>query len=539
MPALPKRHKDLKNHPLGDLFREAETTHLQSHKEMRSWREVQRQDAEIKELLDCMWVYVYKFDKHGWFTKCKARLVVRGDQQAKSTHEDTYASTLAGRSFRTLMAIAARFDLELLQYDVVNAFVNAELKQDVYMRMPPGYRRPGLILKLQKALYGLRQSPLLWQKELTATLTNLGFKPVPHEPCCLLKGGIMVFFYVDDLIVAYEKMNQQVVDWTIGKLREKYQLSGGEPLQWFLGIEVIRDRRQRLIWLSQSSFVDKIINHFGIQGGKDPPTPMATKELLPNEERASAASTRKYQRKTGSVLYLAVITRPDIAFAVSRLCRFNMNPSDEHHKAVDHLLRYLRATRTLALQLGGTDTFDVYSDASFADNTIDRKSSQAYVMKLFGGTIGWRANKQDTVTTSTTEAELLALAQAAKESMFISRLVKELGVTLDDTKITIQCDNAQTIRLINSDVALLQTKLRHVDIHNHWLRQEALANRILVQYTPTTDMIADGLTKALPAQQFEKFVMQVGLVDIKERIRERRFKELTMEDFLKAEDELD
>jgi hypothetical protein len=160
-------------------------------------------------------------------------------------------------------------------------------------------------------------------------------------------------------------------------------------------------------------------------------------------------------------------------------------------------------------------------------------------MKLFGGTIGWRANKQDTVTTSTTEAELLALAQAAKESMFISRLVKELGVTLDDTKITIQCDNAQTIRLINSDVALLQTKLRHVDIHNHWLRQEALANRILVQYTPTTDMIADGLTKALPAQQFEKFVMQVGLVDIKERIRERRFKELTMEDFLKAEDELD
>ena len=111
-------------------------------------------------------------------------------------------------------------------------------------------------------------------------------------------------------------------------------------------------------------------------------------------------------------------------------------------------------------------------------------------------------------------------------------------MTLDDTKITIQCDNAQTIRLINSDVALLQTKLRHVDIHNHWLRQEALANRILVQYTPTTDMIADGLTKALPAQQFEKFVMQVGLVDI-ERIRERRLKELTVEDFIKAEDEPD
>lgn len=541
MPALPKIHKDLKNYPLGDLFREAEKSHLQNHKEMCSWREIQRQDIRGKELLDCMWVYVYKFDKHGWFTKCKARLVVRGDQQAKSTHEETYASTLAGRSFRTLMAIAARFDLDLLQYDVVNAFVNAELKQDVYMRMPPGYRKPGLIVKLQKALYGLRQSPLLWQKELTATLTNLGFKPVPHEPCCLLKDGIMVFFYVDDLIVAYEKKSQGIVDWTMAKLQEKYRLSGGEPLQWFLGIEVIRDRNQRMIWLSQSSFVDKIVNHFGVQGegAKDPSTPMTVKELFPNEDRASAASTQGYQRKTGSVLYLAVITRPDIAFAVSRLCRFNMNPSDKHHAAVDHLLRYLRKTRTLTLQLGGTETFDVYSDASFADNTIDRKSSQAYIMKLFGGTIGWRANKQDTVTTSTTEAELLALAQAAKESMFISRLIKELGVTLDDSRITIQCDNTQTIRLINADVAVLQTKLRHVDIHNHWLRQEALADRIAVRHTPTTDMIADGLTKALPAQQFEKFVKQVGLVDIKDRIQERRLKELAVEDFLKAEDELD
>jgi hypothetical protein len=270
MPVLPKRHKDLETHPLGDLFREAEKTHLESHKEMHSGREVQREEAAGKELLDCMWVYVYKFDKHGWFTKCKARLVVRGDQQTKSANEDTYASTLAGRSFRTLMAIAARFDLELIQYDVVNAFVNAELKQDVYMRMPGGYRKPGLILKLQKALYGLCQSQLLWQKGLTTTLTNLGFKPVPHEPCCLLKEGIMIFFYVDDLIVAYKKRNQDMVDWMIGKLREKYQLSGGDILQWFLGIEVLRDRNQHLIWLSQSSFIDKIINHFRIQGGKNP-----------------------------------------------------------------------------------------------------------------------------------------------------------------------------------------------------------------------------------------------------------------------------
>ena len=104
------------------------------------------------------------------------------------------------------------------------------------------------------------------------------------------------------------------------------------------------------------------------------------------------------------------MTRIDIAFAVLRLARFLTNPSPEHHAAADKVLRYLYRYRRLGLQLGGADDFLVATDASFADNTLDRKSSQAYVMVLFGGVIGWRANKQDTVTTSTMEAELLSLS---------------------------------------------------------------------------------------------------------------------------------
>jgi hypothetical protein len=160
-------------------------------------------------------------------------------------------------------------------------------------------------------------------------------------------------------------------------------------------------------------------------------------------------------------------------------------------------------------------------------------------MRLFGGTIGWRANKQDTVTTSTTEAELLALAQAAKEALFVSRLVKELGVTLDDSRINIQCDNKQTIRLVEAEIALLQTKLRHVDIHNHWLRQEAARGRIKVQYTPTNEMIADGLTKSLYAEQHQRFVQQLGLVDIQDLLAERKLRELSMDYFDRIEDTLE
>ena len=257
-----------------------------------------------------------------------------------------------------------------------------------------------------------------------------------------------------------------------------------------------------------------------------PTSPIKKEELLPFDGKASNVSIQKYQRKIGSILYAAVITRPDIAFATSRLSRFNMNPSAKHHEAANQVLDYMKNTRSLALQLGGEDDFTIASDASFADNTLDRKSSQAYVMRLFGGVIGWRANKQSTVTTSTTEAELLALAQAAKEGIFISRLIKALDVVLGNHKVKIQCDNTQTIRLVTEEMTKLQTRLRHVDIHNHWLRQEVFNKEIEVVYAPSGEMIADGLTKVLVHTAFQKFVDQLGLVDITAQLDEKRAQEM-------------
>lgn len=166
------------------------------------------------------------------------------------------------------------------------------------------------------------------------------------------------------------------------------------------------------------------------------------------------------------------------------------------------------------------------SDASFGDNTLDRRSSQGYVMKLFGGAITWKANKQDTVTTSSTEAELLALSQTAKELIFTGRLLKDLGLQLP-TPLTIECDNKQTIRLIVAEAAKLSTKLRHIDIHRHWLRQEYAQNRVNITWVPTRDMIADGLTKALGKEKHQVFINAMNLEDIRDRInREIREEEL-------------
>lgn len=530
LPEPPKRHEDLADHPMGSWFEQAEQEHLQSHAEMRSWTEIGSKDSRIKghKILDCRWVYVYKFDKRGRFIKAKARLVVRGDQQPKNIAESNYAATLAGRSFRTLIAVAARFDLELIQYDAVNAFVNAEIDEDIFMRMPPGHRKTGMLLKLNKALYGLRKSPLLWQRELTKTLRVLGFQPVPHEPCCFTKDGMIIFFYVDDIVIAFHSSVQKEAKEAVSQLKSRYQLTGGHELQWFLGIEVTRNRKQRLIWLSQSSYIDKIA--LMVESERRFTTPMGKEELVPFDGIATKLEIRIYQRKVGSILYSAVMTRPDIAFATSRLSRFLTNPGPKHQAAADRVILYLKGTGHLGLQFGGEDDFRPSSDASFADNTLDRKSSQAYAMKLFGGMIGWRANKQPTVTTSTTEAELLALSQTARESMYVSRLIKELGVTLDENKIIIECDNTQTIRVVKAEIATLKTNLRHVDIHNHWLRQEVQNGTIDVKYTQSAMMLADGLTKPLLNDAFDRFVKQLSLVDISEQLDERRRIERKAED---------
>ena len=257
---------------------------------------------------------------------------------------------------------------------------------------------------------------------------------------------------------------------------------------------------------------------------------MATEvKLEPPTGTATRAEQERFQRKTGSILFAAIITRPDVAFACSQLARFNTNPDQSHHEAADRVLKYLHRTRGYAIEFDGQKddkaSLICASDASFADNP-DRKSSQGYIMTVFGGPVAWKANKQDTVTTSSTEAELLALSQTAKEAIFLNRLLKALPIQTEELP-TIQCDNRQTLRLLTEESAKLVTKLRHVDIHTHWLRQEAQEKRIKLEWVSTANMPADGFTKPLGAQKHEAFRKMIGLTDETERLdREERMEAL-------------
>jgi hypothetical protein len=186
------------------------------------------------------------------------------------------------------------------------------------------------------------------------------------------------------------------------------------------------------------------------------------------------------------------------------------------------VILYIENQQDFRLQFGNRDNFEVASNTLFADNSINQKSSQAYAIKLFRGLIRWQANKQDIVTTSITEAKLLALSQAAQEGQYIHQLLQELTIKLDNHQIQIQCNNAQTIRLVTMDIGQLQTKLRHVDIHNYWLRQEVNRGHISVIYKKSNELMADGLTKALGVSQHQRFMEQVSLKDISKRLNEQQ-----------------
>ena len=179
---------------------------------------------------------------------------------------------------------------------------------------------------------------------------------------------------------------------------------------------------------------------------------MNVAKLLPlsDKKEVSDAFRTLYQQKVGSLLFAAIVTRPDIAFAVSRLLRFNQQPGKIHHEAADQVFHYFLEMQDYCIcykeETKNISSFVYANDASFADNSLDRKSSQGYMMKLFGSVVIWRANKQDTVTTSSTEAELLVVLQMAKEAIYLSRLMKSLTFILPKA-LTIKCDNQQTIRL--------------------------------------------------------------------------------------------
>lgn len=516
--ADPKSYVEARSRPDWPLWKAAMDRELTTLENAGTWNTMPR--PTDKNIVGSKWVYRIKRKADGSVDKYKARLVARGfTQKYGEDYFTTFSPVAKLASFRTILAIAARLDWDIESFDFNGAYLNGELddNEEIYMQSPPGYEEDsGTVKKLRKSLYGLKQAGRKWYDTLSRALANLGFATSEADPGVFVarvgEHVLILAVHVDDCILTGS--SQKLITQYKQKINDCYALTDLGPVHWLLGIKVTRDRTARTISLSQASYVDAILARFALADAKPYGTPM-----LPNAtySKSDAPSTpdeefrmRKipYREAIGSLMYLAVATRPDIAFAVSTLSQFLDNPGDAHWEAVKRIFRYLAGSKSFELTYGG-ERHDLigYTDADGAVQE-HRRAISGYAFLIDGGAISWASRKQELVTLSTAEAEYVAATHAAKEAIWLRKLVGELFPSLL-TPITLYCDNQSAIKLAQDDNYRARTK--HIDLRYHFIRQAVATGAIDLVYCPTEDMAADNLTKALPKWKANSHNLALGL----------------------------
>ncbi|KAE8832650.1 hypothetical protein PTNB73_10321 [Pyrenophora teres f. teres] len=281
---------------------------------------------------------------------------------------------------------------------------------------------------------------------------------------------------------------------------------------YYLGMEIIRDRPNRTLRLSQAGYLAKILQDFGMANCSPNAVPMSG-NLCPGPAgfQASKLDTKRYQKAIGSLMYLMLGTRPDIAFTVGCLSRYMSNPADIHHAAVKHLWRYLKGTSNLTLVYhGDLKPLQGYTDADWGSDPDTRRSTAGYAFNLGSAVISWSSKRQPTVALSSCEAEYMGQTQATKEAFWLRGLLTEFQIMKADSAATqILADNQGAIALASNPNNHARSK--HIDIQWHYTREVQDSGKIALRFTPTSSQIADGLTKALPKAAFQRFKSALGL----------------------------
>jgi len=471
-----------------------------------------------RKALRCRWVYKVKRNEKNEIIRYKARLVVQGFLQVEGIdYSETFAPTVRLKSVKWILAVAAQNDWEIQQVDFDTAFLNAELKEDIYIQIPEGYDRtqtqPGMVLKLLKALYGLKQAPREWWKALNDLLQSLGYHSSAIDECLYLKevNGQRMFIavYVDDTLAIYPK--QLEGEWKKDKARiaARYKIKDIGDCEWILNMSVTRDRAKRTITLSQESYVDLVLSDQPMLSLRPVKTPFLYSDLSipPEGKEVRDLDTKEhsiYRSIVGQLLYAANITRIDLSYIVGALARHVTSPCDYHLAAAKKALQYLRGTTTDVLTLGGTPPkgkiydIKIYADSNHAGDRVDRKSTAGWVSTMNGHPISWQSKKQSTVAVSTSEAELYGLCEAVKEALFIRQwFTHYIGFT---PVIDILGDNDGALYM--ADHTTDHNRTKHIEVRNFFVREHVRKREVTLRYVSTMDQLADILTKATKADVF-------------------------------------
>jgi len=375
-----------------------------------------------KRALPLIWVCRIKRDATNTFERYKARIVVKGfAQEAGLDFDETFAPVVRIDSVRTLFVISAGKGLYIVQADIKNAFLHSNSDFQIYIQQREGFldaNHPNAVLLLNEALYGLKQAPRLWYLLISEIIISLGFQVFETDTSIYMRDQIILAVYVDDILVAGPTIHS--CNAVVTELSQHIEVVNKGEVKSFLGLKVVRNRQMHLISISQPSYIDRLLAKFNMTNAKSASTPFETGTKLRIVTRDDKlCNIELYQELTGSLNHLAVFSRPDITFAISKLSKYNANPTTTHFKAALHVLRYLKATRNYCIVYYRSMSIPIidvlgYSDSDFASDEDDRKSYTGYVFLICGG-VSWSTHKQSTVAFSSMESEYMALSDAARE----------------------------------------------------------------------------------------------------------------------------
>lgn len=523
-------------------------------------REIEKpKDLTDNEIITAKFVFDIKYDENGDFVAYKARLVARGFTQIHGVnYEDTFAPTMAFDALRIILAIAAKKGWRVRQLDVVTAFLNGRLEERVIMKVPPSLVNIfGEYVQVLKSLYGLKQAARVWFKMLQGYFETIGFTSEQTDESVMMSHPsgvhIVIGIYVDDLLITGE--NDEEIEKVIAKLKQRFKMKDLGLARNVLGMRILRDGDK--LSLDQTRYAAEIVSDFYFENAPIYDTPMdhaAVKllELEPGKALAPDAVTT-FLKLLGKLNWLCH-TRPDIVFAVHRIQQHSANPGSNHLAALYRVLGYIAGTLNFGLVYGlergqvegvtdvnyyklaekGLEVFvgssrndetlvNAFSDSDFAQNPTDSKSITGMALFVNGAVVSFASQKQKGVSSSTPEAEYIALSDTTRRLLWVNQFAIRVEGKEQQWNEDGQIIGGRPVPLLFGDnkasVIISQglkstSKIRHIQRSYHHILDETKKGHIEVYWIAGKDQLADGFTKPLPRPEFIKKRHDIGVRDI-------------------------
>lgn len=390
------------------------------------------------KVIQSRWVFKLKAGSSISAPRYKARLVAKGfTQRPGIDYGETYAPVVKHDSLRVVLALAAVHDLELLQLDIKTAFLYGNLEEELYLEQPEGFAIAGRereVCRLKKCIYGLKQASRVWNQHFDDFLQRFGLQRSSTDSCIYFRRNekefTIICIWVDDGLLA-SSSKDALID-ILSYLSDHFDIRSAQ-VDTFVGLQIKRDRQQRKLYVSQPVYTENILRRFNMADCNprnvpaDPNVHLTFGKSSSGEPVPTVKDTVPYREAVGSLMFLMVSSRPDIAYAVSQVSRFCERPEAPHWNAVKRILAYLRGTTQHGLCFSGSSITQLfgYTDSDFAGNAVDRRSTSGFAFLFNGSIVAWSSRRQSCVALSTTEAEYVAAAEATKEAIWLRRLLNE------------------------------------------------------------------------------------------------------------------